>query len=278
MLGLKRMVVVVTWLVCLSGGAVANAQWEGREELLKDIEKAFGPPPGMVRLSKTERVWADPKKKRVIVDGYVCLKTGQLEMFACLVGTKEHESVVSVFAKAQTVHAGLLAVGGKKGTSVKWEPKYTPPTGSEIRIVALWTDEEGERHTEDARRWIRKLGSDDHLELNFVFAGSSLWKDPETGKEKYLAEGGDLICVSNFSTATLDIPMKSSQVNEGLMFAAFTDRIPKVKTPVRLVLQVVDAAPASATTPTPNKTAPSPATESSKPADPATPTEPGANG
>lgn len=218
----------------------ASAQWEGREALLADIEKAFGDPPGMRRLSKTGRVWADPKKKRVVVDGYVCLKSGQLEMFACLVGTKEHESVVSVFAKAFEVHAGLIAVGAEKGTPVKWEPEYAPPTGSEIRIVVLWTDEEGKRHAKDARQWIRKLGSDEHLDINFVFAGSKIWSDPESGDEKYLAESGDLICVSNFSTATLDIPMQSSQVNDGLMFAAYTDRIPEEKTPVRLVLQVID--------------------------------------
>ena len=220
---------------------MAKAQWEGREALLSDVEKAFGKPPGMVRLSKHGRVWADAKKKRIVVDGYVCLKSGQLEMFACLVGTKEHESVVSVFAKAQTVHAGLLAIGAEKGTPVKWDPQYVPPTGSEIQVIALWTDPDGTRHSTDARRWIRKLGSDEHLDFNFVFAGSSMWKDPATGKEKYLAESGDLICVSNFSTATLDVPMKSSQINDGLMFAAYTDRIPDVKTPIRLVLQLVDA-------------------------------------
>ena len=67
-----------------------------------------------------------------------------------------------------------------------------------------------------------------------------MWKDPETGKEYYQAESGDLICVSNFSTATLDVPLKSSDVNSGLMFAAFADRIPSEGTPIRLVLQVVD--------------------------------------
>ncbi len=67
-----------------------------------------------------------------------------------------------------------------------------------------------------------------------------MWKDPDTGEERYLAESGDLICVSNFSTATLDVPLNSSQANSGLMFAAMTDAIPPEGTPVRLVLQLVD--------------------------------------
>ncbi len=41
-----------------------------------------------------------------------------------------------------------------------------------------------------------------------------------------MAESGDLICVSNFTTAMLDIPIESSQSNEGLMFEASTGKIP----------------------------------------------------
>ena len=69
------------------------------------------------------------------------------------------------------------------------------------------------------------------------FAGSYFWKDEETGKEYYQAEGGDFICVSNFSTAMLDIPVESSQSDAELMFEAFTERIPPRGTPVRLTLK-----------------------------------------
>jgi hypothetical protein len=71
----------------------------------------------------------------------------------------------------------------------------------------------------------------------FVFAGSSFWTDPETGKQYYQAEAGDFICVSNFSTAMLDIPIESSQANTELAFEAFTERIPPLGAPVRLVLK-----------------------------------------
>lgn len=71
----------------------------------------------------------------------------------------------------------------------------------------------------------------------WVFAGSGFWQDEETGKEYYKAESGDLICVSNFSTAMLDIPIESSQVNDGLMFEANTEKIPRLGTPVRVVLK-----------------------------------------
>ncbi len=220
---------------------VEDTPWRGRESHLKKVEKSFGDPPNATRIDKVSRVWVDRKNKRVIVDGYVTLRKGQLEMFACPVGTKEHESVVAVFSKAQIVHAGLLAIGAKPGKPVSWDPVYQPPTGSEIQIFALWNDDSGKKQTIDARKWIHEVGTKDAtLKTNFVFAGSMMWKDPQTGQESYQAESGDLVCVSNFATATLDVPMNSSKVNTGLLFSAATDAIPEVGTPVRLVFQLVD--------------------------------------
>jgi hypothetical protein len=216
------------------------AQWEGREDLLSAVAKAFGDPPEATRLSAKERVWVDRKNHRVIVDGYIAVREGQLEMLACPVFTKEHEAVVSVFSKAATVHAGLLAAGASSGKPVQWEPEYIPPSGSEIQVLALWTDSAGQRQKIDARQWVRQAGPvDKHLQYNWVFAGSGFWEDPDTKLKRYLAESGDLICVSNFSTATLDIPVKSTEANSGLLFLAYTQRIPPVNTPIRLVLQVV---------------------------------------
>lgn len=233
---------VILFLGIALWGNFCCGQWEGREEILAAVEKTFGDPPGMTRLDPDSRVWANKKTGRVVVDGYVALRAGQLEMFACPVGTKEHESVVAVFSKAQLIHAALLAIGAKPGKPVQWEPQYTPPTGSEIQVMALWKDAEGKKQVTDARQWIHELGTEaGTLDTNFVFAGSGFWKDPDTGKEIYQAESGDLICVSNFSTAMLDVPIESSKVNSGLMFASFTDRIPERGTPVRLVLQLIAA-------------------------------------
>lgn len=231
---------VLLFTAWLSATAPVCSQWEAKTAILKTVEKTFGDPPGMVRLDPKDRVWADKKSHRVVVDGYVALRQGQLEMLACLTGTKEHESIVATFCKAQTVHAGLLAIGAKQGTPVKWEPAYIAPTGSEIQVFALWMEGDKKKNI-NVREWVRVVGSESAtLDTNFVFAGSSFWQDPDTGDKIYQAESGDLICVSNFSTSTLDVPIESSKANSGLLFAAFTDRIPPEGTPIRLVLQLVE--------------------------------------
>lgn len=192
--------------------------------------------PGLTRLAKDGDVWIDPKRKIVVVDGRVVLREGQLEMFACPKGTKEHESVVAVNARPRDIHAGLLRVGALAGTVVKFDPEYTPATGTPVEILVLWKGKDGKNHKVRAQEWIKHTKTKKPMEYEWVFAGSGFWVDDETGTKHYHADAGDFICVSNFPTATLDLPIKSSQENTDLMFEAFTDKIPEKGTKVRLVL------------------------------------------
>ena len=192
-------------------------------------------PPGLVRLAKDYDLWIDPKRKLVVVDGSVCLREGQLEMFACPRGTKEHEAIIAINCKPQFVHAALLAVGAKPGAPVQWEP-YQSARGTTVEIMLLWVDEKGVKHKARAQDWVKDTGTGKAMTRTWVFAGSRVWTDPDTKQTYYLADGGDFICVSNFPEAMLDLPVKSSQSNAELMFTAFTENIPPLKTKVRLVL------------------------------------------
>jgi hypothetical protein len=209
--------------------------WADDKPAEKGKAESPGDPPGLKRVTKDYDIWIDTKRKAVVVDGEVCLREGQLEMFACPKGSKEHESVVAVNAKPQFVHAALLAVGAKPGAPVKFDPVYKPATGQVIDIYVLWKDEKGENQKIRAQEWIKQAKTGKSMPYNFVFAGSGFWKDDD-GKEYYYADGGDFICVSNFPSATLDLPVESSQANAELLFVANTEKIPPRGTKVRLVL------------------------------------------
>jgi hypothetical protein len=194
-------------------------------------------PKGAKRLSPEHDVWVDAAEKTVMIDGQVSLREGMLEMFACTRNTKEHESVVSANTKAYVVHAALLSLGAEPGHPALWVPEYQPPTGTEIEITVLWLDENGKEQKARAQEWVKDVRTGKAMTHPWVFAGSRFWTDEETGKKYYQAEGGDFICVSNFSTAMLDIPIESSQSNEELAFEAFAERIPPLGAPVRLILK-----------------------------------------
>jgi hypothetical protein len=137
---------------------------------------------------------------------------------------------------AEEVHAGLLAAEARPGSPVTFNPEYKAATGQIVDIYVLWKEPDGAKKQVRAQDWVKNVKTGKAMAHDWVFAGSGFWKDEETGKEHYRANGGDLVCVSNFPTATLDLPIESSQANDELMFAAFTDRIPPRGTKVRVVL------------------------------------------
>ena len=85
----------------------------------------------------------DAERKRLLLKTTVVQREAMLEMFLCKVGTKEHETVVSIDSDAYVIHAGLLAIGAKPGDPVEFTPNYKPPTGQIIDIFVNWTDEDG---------------------------------------------------------------------------------------------------------------------------------------
>ena len=201
--------------------------------------KAFGPPPGAKRISPAN-LWIDRKQKRLYTDGYIATRDGPLEMFACPAGTKEHESVVASLAKAKEIHAGLLAIGAQVGKPVQFHPEFSPASGQRIRVWVCYLDKKNQFHVADGRSWVKRIGTDDSLQHQWVFAGSKLWTDPSDGVAYYQADGGDMICVSNFGSALMDIQVESSASSGALQFEPYTDRIPESTTPIRMVMVPID--------------------------------------
>ena len=225
---------VATALI-IASRAAAQTTIDKQVDPRVDLDDAKDPP-GLKRLAPDGKVWLDVKNKRLVMLGEVCLREGQLEMFACLKGTKEHESILAVPTKAQVVHAALVALGADPGAPAQFAPQYKAAHGPRIDVTLFWTDEKGQRRR-PAQEWIRNVKTGKPMSEYWVFGGSGFWKDEMTGEEFYKAEDGDFICISNFNSAMLDLPIESSQSNEALLFEAFTEHIPPAGTKVSVVLK-----------------------------------------
>ena len=195
-------------------------------------------PSSWVRIGKQEEIWIDTNAKEVMIAGTVCLKEGPLEMFICPQGTKEHESVISANALASQVHAALIALGFDPGKPTAWDPEYRAASGPTIDITVIWLDATTDREISmPAKKWIRNAKTRKPMEYQWVFGGSEFWQDPDTGEEVYYGDSGELVCLSNFSTATIDVNVQSSESNAGLLFEAFSENIPPIGTKVYAVLK-----------------------------------------
>ena len=181
------------------------------------------------------------KARRVLVSGAICLREGQLEQFLTRKGTKEHEAIVAADVDARDVHKALLLAGANNGKPVQFRPAYKAATGQTIKITVRYQDR-GKLVTVPARSWVKNARTGKDLDSDWVFAGSQLVNNPlDPDKKIYLANDGDVICVSNFETALLDLPIRSPKDNDELIYVAHTDRIPPLETKVVVVLEPVPA-------------------------------------
>ncbi|MDR1269083.1 MAG: undecaprenyl-diphosphate phosphatase [Planctomycetaceae bacterium] len=201
-------------------------------------------PDKLIPLDPKDRIWITPDGRSVVVLGRIALREGFLELLACRIGTKEHESIISVRVKPFLIHAALLAVGAEPGKPVQQTPQFVPPSGDEIEIIVRWNNPDGHRKETLAQDWVWDAGNSKEdskraMSTHWVFTGSMQYKD-ESGENHYIAdESGELFGLSNFVGAILDVPIKSSADNSELLFACFTERIPDRGTPLTLILTPV---------------------------------------
>jgi hypothetical protein len=190
----------------------------------------------LTKIDHCSPAWIDKKNKTVVLVGETCQASYPLEFFATL-PDRDYESVVVVTTPPYIVHAALIVLGAKPGHPVKFEPKFEPATGTEVGIEVRWKDKDGKVKNAPAQQWIRNIQTKKALDTNWVFAGSILRKDPQTGKEDYLANHGDFVSVLNLPMSTLDLPIRSTGAMESRLFEGFIENMPPAKTPVTIIFK-----------------------------------------
>ena len=136
-----------------------NAPSKSRQATQKQQTAKQGQPAAkgdqLVPLNKSGTVLLDLKGKRLLLTAKVVLREGLLEMLCCRKQTKEHESILSVDAKAYVIHTGLLALQAKPGTPVRFTPKFKSATGQRIDVFLHWKEKNGKLHRVPAQKWLR---------------------------------------------------------------------------------------------------------------------------
>lgn len=190
----------------------------------------------LTRLDPDRPVWLDMENRCVIFLGEVCRADYPLE-FLVTYRDRAYEAIITSEVKPSTVHAGLLALGAEPGKPVQFQPGFVPPSGTEVAIELRWKDADGKVQSAPAQNWIRNVATKKPLDVNWVFAGSSIWNDAAAGQQRYMADYGEFICLLNLSTAMLDLPIRSASALESRLFEANLDRLPPSGTPVTLLLK-----------------------------------------
>jgi len=188
--------------------------------------------------------WLSPKNKQVVLVGEACKADYPLEFFittkarayeSVLVveGERRAEGQSSVF---QQIQLALILCGAKPGhPSYYRDDKTTLATGDEIEIEVRWKNKEGKTERADALTLIRDVKTKKPPLKTWVFAGSRFADDGEGGK-RFMADGGEFVCVLNNPVALLDLPVVSAGAIEDRSFEATPEKLPPHGTPVTIIL------------------------------------------
>lgn len=221
-------------------GVLTSFGLMGLSQEAKDPKKE--PAVKKVEVGKNVYIEIENKKtQRVIVDAAVCLREGILEHLVTRKNCKEHEAILVADIDARALHMALLLAGAAPGQPADLRRKVpVPPQGASIKIDVSYFNAAGKVVRHPAQEWIRHIKSKKTLHTDWVFAGSRFDVHPnDVGKVHYFANDGDVICVSNFEAALLDLPILSSANDNE--FETHKERIPPVGTSVRVILEPVTA-------------------------------------
>ncbi len=239
-LGIFKPATSASNLAVPSEGSISTAE-EGEEtpgQRKPGEDKPVTPGAKVVQVGPHVFLEIEPNRRAVVVTAKVVRRAGFLELLLCREKSKEHESILSTPANAKDIHQALLAAGFKPGSPVRFVPSFQPATGQTLDVRLRYKDEKGKDQTVDAKEWIRKSMTKNHLEADWVFGGSKLvpnWQD-EKLPPHFLANDGDYISISNFESSLIDVSIEVSEANNELNFEPWTEKVPALGTPVAVIL------------------------------------------
>jgi len=189
-------------------------------------------------------VQVDVAKRRCSFETEVCLREGALEFLVVGWQTKTHESILHTKAKASHLHAGLLLLGLTPGKPARWSgqeegARFLPPAGAGLKMELAWKDKNGKAHRVDAGAWLKAGGEKQFTPpKEWIFVGSEVLPDG-----RYWAElDGEVVSVTNFASAVIDVPFRSSNVDAMRDLFANPAAIPPVGTKVEVILTALPGA------------------------------------
>ncbi len=185
-----------------------------------------------------EGVRIDWPNLTVELDAEVVLREGALELFACSPRTKEHESILSVPAKAVHIYQALGLVGLNPGQPLRFDEKnnrWEQPRGDHLQLRVRYVDERG-THLVRAEQWVSSAKDPAHASpplLDWVFAGSENLSDGRLAADL----DGTIACVVDFESALITLSSRHSADNEELWLTANTKEIPPRRTKCTLLIR-----------------------------------------
>ncbi|MCP4594770.1 MAG: hypothetical protein GY842_28900 [bacterium] len=165
----------------------------------------------------------------VEVDAKIVLRHGPLELFACTPHTREHESILAVYAHPVRIFEALGLIGLEPGNPTTYDPpsgRWRPADGAPLRIDVV-THAARTEQVVGIHRWMNRGEGGPLQRRDWVFAGSRRLPDGRFAADLE----GTIIAVVDFDSALIALPETHTSDNSALWLTANTPKIPPLGTP-----------------------------------------------
>jgi hypothetical protein len=192
----------------------------------------------------------DKDKKAVIIDAKVAPRKLEkydqiypVEVVACWPdpkGKKAHETIVTIDCKPSDVHKALESLGLKPGKPAMGE--NTEAVGPEVKVSLEIPDGGGTKKLSIHRFLVDpKTKQPFPKDVKFRFTGSAMAKtDPTKNEETYAADlSGTLIAIYPVTNETVCQTTLTMKEEKYLKLETNPDLIPKIGTPVKLIIEAI---------------------------------------
>jgi hypothetical protein len=177
----------------------------------------------------------DARARTVSAEGWVNMRSGLIEVFACTPEGKTHEAVVALDCVPSGLHAGLLALGLQPGRPVEagTGDEYRPPTGDGVIVEVEWSDEAGELRRARAEDWIWHVREERPMPRTaWIFAGSFVQQPTAGGGRGTYAADYVKSLVTTYHDASSILENPYPEGADDTMYYANERAVPPVGTPV----------------------------------------------
>lgn len=178
----------------------------------------------------------DWSNRSVEISAKVVLRKGPLELLACSLRSKEHESVLATIPRPLHIMQAMGLMGLEPGAPMRYDPeseRASVPTGESLELRIRYRDG-GLEFTVPAEFWLREIKSGKSPDpLPWVFSGSRNLSDGRFAADV----DGTVAAVVDFDTSLISVGALHSADNDSLWLEANTEAIPALGTECRLIVR-----------------------------------------
>ena len=172
----------------------------------------------------------------VNIDSEVVLREGALELLACSLQTREHESILVVKARPLHILQAMGIVGLEPGLPLRYDEKndrWIPASGEPLDLRIRCDGVDGGRPVSAAAWLAETKGGKPPKDVDWVFSGSRSVPGGRFGADLE----GTVACLVDFDTALISPATSHSADNEELWLKANTAAIPPRGTACTLLVR-----------------------------------------